>query len=261
MLNVINILLPFLFLIFIIAIVTFFIVFKHKPLHLLLLIFKDIYTHIKNKKNEENQVFPFYGFWLYCGLGGSGKTLSMVQKISELKEKYPKLWVVTNFTTVLADERLNSWEDLINIENPHGSEYGVLFAFDEIHLTLNSDNYRKRPEQLLEYISQQRKLRKLILGSSQVFMRVDKVLREQSNLVIDCRTYFKRWNFQRAYRTEDYLINGELRDKGSRKRDTVWKKNFIATDKIRSLYDTYEVMKPLIKKDNEENVISLKATK
>lgn len=253
--------LPVILFISFIAVLMFFSLYRTKPLHLLFLILKDLVKNIRNK-NKIDDIFPHYGFHLYCGLGGSGKTLAMVNRINELKKEYPKLYIVTNFTTSLADETLTSWEDLVNIENPLGEQYGVLFAFDEIHLTLGSDNFRKRPEQLLEYISQQRKLRKLILGSSQVFMRVDKVLREQSNLVIDCKTYFGRWNFQRAYRTEDYLLNGELRDKGSRNRDTVFKKNFIATDEIRNLYDTYEVMKPLIKRDKDnEKVISLKATK
>lgn len=241
--------------IFVIFIVIFFSIFKTKPFHYLYWSIKDSISSYKNKNLEKE--FNLYGLNLYCGLGGSGKTLAMVERIKTLKEEFPNLYVVTNFTTSLSDRKMNDWHDLIEIENPKGQQYGVLFAFDEMHLTLSSDRLKNNPDGLLEYISQQRKLKKLILGSTQVFTRTHKILREQSNLVIDCKMIGTRWSFQNAYKTEDYLLNGELRDSGHKKRDTVWKRNFIATDKLRNLYDTHEVMKPLLKKEN--NIKEIKA--
>ncbi len=229
--------------------IIFFATFKTKPFYFLYLSIKDIIKKSKNRSKEKE--FDLYGLWLFCGLGGSGKTLAMVEKIKSLKEEYSNLYVVTNFTTDLADRKMTDWHDLIEIENPKGQQYGVLFAFDEMHLTLSSDRLKNNPEGLLEYISQQRKLKKLILGSTQVFTRTHKILREQSNLVIDCKMFCNRWSFQNAYKTEDYLLNGELRDSGNRKRQTVWKRNFIATDELFKLYDTHEVMKPLIKKQDK----------
>lgn len=238
-------------------IVLFIFIFREKLFKFIYLKCKDIFKHIKNRTYEKK--FEHYGFRLYCGLGGAGKTLAIIQQLQEFKKDYPKLYICTNFDTPLADKYISSWQDLIDIENPNGTEFGVVFAFDEIHLTFNSTNYKDRPEQLLEYISQQRKMHKLILGSAQVFNRVDKILREQSNIVIDCNTIAGRWNFQRAYRTEDYLLNGDIKDNGIRKRDTLWKKNFIATDKIFNLYDTYQILKPLIQK-NEKGVYLLKTS-
>lgn len=229
---------------------TFF--FGYRPYLAIALAISDTFKKIKeNKKNPHERYFNNYGFWLYCGLGGTGKTLSIVKKLLEYRQKYPKLWIVTNFECKLADQKLNSWKDLIEIENPNGIEYGVVFAFDEIHLTLNSQNFKSRPDDLLEYISQQRKLHKQILGSAQVFTRVDKVLREQTNMVVECKNLFGRWVFNKGFTTEDYLINAELKDQGTRKRPRAFRFDFIATKSLYDLYDTFEIMKPLMKEKSK----------
>lgn len=245
-----------LFLFLSISFICFTFFFGAKPYIFLYLTFRDLLKKIKyNIKHKEEKKFNKYGFHIYCGLGGKGKTLSIVKQLEEYREQYPKLWIVTNFKCQLADQHLNSWEDLVNIENPNGIEYGVVFAFDEIHLTLNSDSFKSRPDDLLEYISQQRKLRKQILASAQVFNRVDKVLREQTNLVIECNNLFGRWVFNKAFLTEEYLLNAELKDNGIRKRQRAWRKNFIATDSLYKLYDTHEVMKPLFKNKSKSEIL------
>ena len=253
--SVFSLFIPFLKFGIFIGVVWLHIAFGFKPYIATYLIITDLIKRIRyNIKNKNDRKFDKYGFHLYCGLGGSGKTLSIVNQLREYREKYPKLCIATNFNCELADKKIEKWQDLIEIENPYGQEYGVVFAFDEIHLTLNSQSFKSRPDSLLEYISQQRKLRKQILASSQVFTRVDKILREQTNLVIECSNIFGRWVFLKAFDTEEYLINAELKDNGIKKRRRRWRKNFIATNKIFSLYDTHEVMKPLLKEKTEEEL-------
>lgn len=239
------------YLVFLFLSITFFfftLYFGLKPYKFLYLTLKDLIKKIKyNIKHKGDREFNKYGFHLYCGLGGKGKTLSIVKQLEEYRKQYPKLWIVTNFKCELANQHMDSWQDLVEIENPNGIQYGVVFAFDEIHLTLNSDSFKSRPDDLLEYISQQRKLRKQILASAQVFTRVDKILREQTNVVIECNNLFGRWVFNKAFLTEEYLVNAELKDNGIRRRQRAWRKNFIATDSLYKLYDTHEVMKPLFK--------------
>ena len=62
-------------------------------------------------------VFRGYGFWVFCGLGGSGKTLSLVNYLMLMKEKYPSVKILTNFYCEVADGRINSWHDLIDTTN------------------------------------------------------------------------------------------------------------------------------------------------
>lgn len=123
--------------------------------------------------------------------------------------------------------------------------HGVIFGFDEIHLTFESTSWQDAPDALLDYISQQRKLHKQIIASSQVFTRINKKLREQTNYVIECRCLFGRVVSQRFYRTPEYITNGEKFDKGARKRRVKKRYCFVAKDEIRRKYNTEEIMKDL----------------
>lgn len=238
---------------------------RFKPLIMLYLVVKDIILMDKRQ-------FRGYGFWLYCGLGGSGKTLSMVEYLTRVHKKYPKLKIYTNFRYKYADGIISSWQDIIDLENyelvpiskadyesmlsrneieetvVNDGEYyrkkhnGIIFGFDEIHLTFASQKWADCPDNMLEYISQQRKLHKQIVSSSQVFTRIDKKLREQTNFVIECKSLGGRWIFNRFFHTSDYLANDEKGDSGVRQRKRAKRYSFIAYDSLRQLYDTMQVM-------------------
>lgn len=123
---------------------------------------------------------------------------------------------------------------------------GVIFGFDEIQLTFESTKWEDAPSNLLDYISQQRKLHKQIVSTSQVFTRVDKKLREQTNSVIECKSYlFGRLFTNKYYITQEYISNGEKLNAGSRKRRCLKRDVFVGYDKIREKYNTEEIMKEL----------------
>lgn len=252
---------------------------------------------LKDILHRDKKVFNGYGFWCFCGLGGSGKTISMVNYLSKIKQKYPKVKILTNFSFNEADGKINSWRDLLNTFNIHIEEitekeyknfkkykvyseekgelfmeilnqelkffvvrnHGVIFGFDEIHLTFESTKWEDAPSNLLDYISQQRKLHKFILASSQVFTRIDKKLREQTNYVIECKSYLRgRLVTNRYYDTPTYISNGEKLDKGTRKRRPRKRDVFVAIDSIRSKYNTEEIMKDLsLGKSNSSRLIDL----
>lgn len=227
----------------------------------------------------DKTVFRGYGFWGFVGLGGSGKTLSIVDYLIIMREKYPKVKILTNFECSVDNGKILSWRDLLEIENKEiveisESEYykfkkwkrkniwieiidgelfffeeknnGVIFGFDEIHLTFESTKWEDAPDNLLDYISQQRKLHKQIVASSQVFTRINKKLREQTNYVIECKSFLMgRLVVNKYYNTAEYIANDEKFDKGSRKRKTVKCEVFIAYDEIREKYNTEEIMKDL----------------
>lgn len=249
------------------------------------LFIKDFIT--MNKKE-----FRGYGFHIFCGLGGSGKTISIVNYLLAMKQKYSKLKIYTNFFFPAGDGIIKNWKDLIEITNyeeieilkeeyeklkkykpnKEGKEFyikdekffkiinhGVLFGFDEIHMTLNSDKWKDRPDDLLYYISQQRKMHKQIVASSQVFTRIDKILREQTNFVVECNSFLLgRLVVNRYYHTEEYIANDEKKDKGNKKRKVAKYNIFIAKDFIRNSYDTEEIMKDLkLGKSKEKQLVDL----
>lgn len=242
-------------------------------------------------------VFRGYGFWCYCGLGGSGKTLSMVNQLIKIKKKYPDVKIITNFNFKYADGKIETWRDLLNASNfktfsisekkyrkylkyniykpselwlevdesddgdfelnfKVRKNCGVVFGFDEIHLTFESTRWQDAPCNVLDYISQQRKLHKQILSSSQVFTRIDKKLREQTNFVIECCSLFLgRLIINKKYRTTEYIANDEKMDKGTRKRKVKSRMSYIAYDRIRNAYDTHQIMKDLNEGKNETQIV------
>ncbi len=154
---------------------------------------KDTFKTIRKRLKGEEVPFNMYGLYLYNGLGGRGKTISMVKRAQEVKSRFPKVLICANFHTEVADRFFDCWEDILNVENidENGVNQGVLFLFDEMHLTLNSQSWKDAPDELLEYISLQRHLHKCIWGGgSGVEKGVQKIIREQVNYIIDCKAYF-----------------------------------------------------------------------
>lgn len=209
---------------------------------------KDNIIKSFTRKRGEIPVFNMYGVHIFSGRVGCGKTISMVRRAQHIKRQFPNVKIYANFSTPIADGYINSWEDIVKIENfdKDGINQGVLFLFDEIHLTFNSQGWRNAPDNLLEYISLQRHLHKCIFGASQVWSRVNKIIKEQTDYVIECKSYFNaRLIVNKCYTNEDYQINGTQKDSGQRKRPVVYKDTFTATDKLRGLYDTDEIIKGL----------------
>ena len=93
--------------------------------------------------------------------------------------------------------------------------------------------------------------------------RCTKIIREQVNYIIDCKAYFNsRLIVNKCYTKENYLINGEQGSAGTRKRPKEWKETFCATDELRSLYDTEEIVKGLkIGRTSEQEKIASRILK
>ena len=179
--------------------------------------------------------FAQYGCSIYCGRQGDGKTMAITEYLERMRRKYPKCLILTNFGFVNEDAGIDDWQDLLLIRN---CTDGVIFAIDEIQNEYNSTQWQSFPESLLREITQQRKQRVKIILSSQVYSRVVKQLREQCFEVIECRTLLGRWVFLRAYDAEDYnavVDRPEVKQKLRR----VWRYNFLQTNELRGLYDSY----------------------
>lgn len=197
---------------------------------------KDIKRSVKLKKSGVRPFSP-YGLKMFCGRQGSGKTVGMVWYLDQIRKKYPKCHIYTNFDYAYQTKPLESLLDLLNLRN---GEDGVVFALDEIQNEFSSAVSKDFPESLLSEITQQRKQKVCILASSQVFTRVAKPLREQCYEVIECRTFFGRWTRLKSYDGDDYCsiidsYNAEKKFKLPKK----WVQSFIQTDDLRDSYDTY----------------------
>lgn len=170
-----------------------------------------------------------FGTCVFCGAQGEGKTLSAVQYVLKLLEMYPRCILVTNIgiksrpynatveysddgtayirhksgrlineSTIMLDSLYHDFEPITieyqgldMLKSVNNGKLGVIFLIDEIHLELNSLESKNIDIDVMVEISQQRKQKKHIVGTSQIFMRMAKPLREQIYDIIICKNYFQ----------------------------------------------------------------------
>lgn len=182
--------------------------------------------------------FPFYGTQVFCGLQGSGKTISMVKTLLDLKSRYPECKVVTNLnlSVPFEYELFGSSEELADLlTRCNNGQKGVIYAIDEIHTYFNSLDSKSIPMYVFTEISQQRKQRKLIIGTSQLFLRMAKPLREQCDTLIMCECFLGKFNRMTVYKgatlNEDFgKVYGDVVKTG-------W---FMQTRVLRNSFDTFQ---------------------
>lgn len=198
-----------------------------------------LYIDLCRRKTKK---FTAYGFTIFVGRQGGGKTISMVQYLNNIHLKYPKCLIVTNFKYKYADRNMTDWRDFFDVRN--GLD-GVVFAIDEIHSEYSSDSWKDFPETLLSEISQQRKQHIKIVCTSQVYKRIAKPIRDQAFTIVTCHTYFKRLVRTKEYDAaeyDDHIGGGYTLSKGIKALSKKW---YVQSDYLRKSYDTYEKIKRL----------------
>lgn len=143
---------------------------------------------------EEPTYFYPDGIWIFTGAQGSGKTLSAVQCLQTMHKRYPLAKVCSNMTVHGVDDVIpfERYEQLSELDN--GVE-GVIFLIDEIHVLWNSLESRDIPITEMAVFCQMRKARRIIIGTSQVYNRIAKPIREQLKYVIQCQNFFNCFQY------------------------------------------------------------------
>ena len=149
----------------------------------------DSVEYKRSFKAAHPEYFDPDGLLIFTGVQGSGKTLSAVQYCRKVIDRYPDCIFCTNVDIkdlppckeVIPYDGLNC---LMNLENGYA---GVLYLIDEIHLEFNSLESKNISIEEMTEFAQQRKQRKHIVGTSQLFMRVAKPLREQVKRIVLCQ--------------------------------------------------------------------------
>lgn len=129
------------------------------------------------------------GIWVFTGPQGSGKTLSAVKCLKEMIKQYPKVKVVSNILIKGLDVDVIPFEDYSQLSNMSNGVNGIIFLLDEIHVLCNSLESKDIPISEMACFCQMRKDRRVIIGTSQVYSRVAKPIREQLQYVIDCKNF------------------------------------------------------------------------
>lgn len=149
----------------------------------------------------------------------NGETKTDIEKIKDVK-------------VVVAYDGIDCIKNLSN-----GIE-GVMYLIDEIHLEFNSLESKNIPIEIMVEVSQQRKQRKHIVGTSQVYMRLAKPLREQIDTVVICKNYL-------SCVQRNIVIDGKtaVEENGKLHADVIRKYFWFHRPELYDSYDTFAKMK------------------
>jgi len=183
---------------------------------------------------------------MYVGLPGTGKTVSMVEYLIKLRANFPDIKIFTNFGFKYEDGEINSLDDFSKINNPGG----VVFAVDEVQLSFQSRKFNTFPAEMIFLLTQNRKFKKHFVCTAQLFEHVDKIFRDLTNEVVQCRNLGKRWFFQKAYITLDY--KSKYNPDSDNLPFVSWRYSFVANSFIFDAFDTFKIVESFEREREED---------
>lgn len=142
--------------------------------------------------DKDPEFFKYQGLVIFEGRQGSGKTMSMVEYIKRMSKEFPLAKVTTNFGLINQNKELKDWRMLIDYKN---GKQGVIVGMDELQNWFSSNDSKNFPGEMLGVITQNRKNRRIILGTSQNFYLLAKAIRSQATEVRRCTTLFRLYNY------------------------------------------------------------------
>lgn len=188
--------------------------------------------------DRDPEFFRHQGCIIFTGRQGAGKSIGMVEYAMRMQEEYPLAKCISNIAYKYQDDELKHWRQLINYKN---GKRGLICIMDELQNWFSSNQSKNFPPEMLSVITQNRKNRRIILGTSQSFHLLAKSIRSQATEVRECTTIFGAITFVK--RKEPILdASGDVVE---------WKNRgfyfFVHNDKLRNAYDTWQVTKSLSK--------------
>lgn len=225
---------------------------------------------VLNYRNEFRRIHPEYfdpdGILVFCGAQGQGKTISAVSYVLNLIRQYPRVVVCSNVSLQDQDDFIfvtcndlehglvqqwlgeretgkrvvifipyDSYKRLQEVRNGYG---GVIFLIDEMHLEFNSLESKDMDSSIFYTVSQQRKQRIHIVGTSQVFSRLAKPFREQFKYAVLCRCLFHVFQINKVVDA----LNATEKD-GHVSAPSVRSFFWFHTSKLYESYDTLQLIK------------------
>lgn len=129
------------------------------------------------------------------------------------------------------DGEINHWKELVQNDN---GIYGQVEVLDEIQTWFSSLQSKDFPPEMITEISQQRKQRKMIIGTAQVFSRIAKPIREQTTFVYLPVTMFGCFTWVRVSKPRYWD------DEKQTFKHYIKHYFFIHTKEVRDAFDTYK---------------------
>lgn len=181
---------------------------------------------------------------------GDGKTLSMVQHALQVKKEFPECEVFSNvkLNVKFKYNYYQSIEGLRKALNFCNGQKGVLILIDEAHLYMGKKT--GIPLDFLTTISQQRKDRRRILMTSQIWESLDVDTRKQVKDIVSCNMIFSNFfpiQVNKWYIGKTLKYNKQTNDYEAELDHT---EVFHHNNNLYSTYDTFQKITP---QDTNEN--------
>lgn len=195
--------------------------------------------------------FPYQGLIIFEGRQGNGKTISAIQCARQMQKEYLKAKCITNLNYVYEDDELNHWSKLIDYKN---GIFGVIAVLDETQNWFSSNQSKNFPPEMLQVITQNRKNRRVILGTAQNFYLLAKAIRSQTTEIRRCTTFFGCLTLVRKF---EPILNSEGNVEEFKKRGLYF---YVHDKELRDSYDTYHVINSLKESGFKDNADMLNQT-
>lgn len=231
---------------------------------------RDFVNYIKHKGWN---VCPVGALDIYCGYFGSGKTLSLVHKVVELYERYndklvwcsrrhkfvtQKIVVLSNVDLAIPYVKLVSLAQVVNMtkitpkmDDERDTLTVTIVAMDELSVQMNSRSFKENfNAYFLNTLLCCRHYHISFYGSAQRFQHVDKLMRDVTHTVLQCKKLwrFQLWSSYDAWELEN-ATNAEMIKP---LRSGLW----FVLDKDYNAYDTLAVVDNLRKKVEDGDLLS-----
>lgn len=192
--------------------------------------------YVRDLFNRKPDFFQPQGLIVFTGRQGYGKSAAMMQYATDLIDQYPLAKCLSNTAFKYQTKSLRHWKQLVDYKN--GSK-GVIVIMDELQNWFSSNQSRNFPPEMLSVITQNRKNRRVILGTAQNFYLLAKPIRSQCTEIRQCMTFAGVVTV--VMRCEPIVDNdGDVKE--MKYRGMYF---FVHSPRLRESYDTYAVIDSL----------------
>lgn len=182
-----------------------------------------------------------FGVYCFTGKQGSGKTYSLtkyIKKHHDGKKIYSNL-----FIKGIKYEKITSVQHLLSLRN----EEKLFIIFDEIFTLLNDKTIpRDIRDDLMEFLSQQRKMKNILMTTAQEWLNIPIEFRRFVRVQVECRTKpLGRWGgllmeeYFDAYEMKWSQLDNEYVAPRIRKKYSKYERKYMES------YDTYQRIRRL----------------
>ena len=197
----------------------------------------DYNSFFQKYQRPPKHQFPV-GMMVYKGLQGSGKSLSETKDTFEIKASFPNCKVFSNMLLYGINYTfIKDVKDLREALSFKNGANGVLIVLDEAQNIFNKKN--GVPLEVMAQFCQNRKNRRLILMTTQIWEDLDVMLRKQIKTVVNCRCVLGKIQVNTYHDGENLTYDKIKGEYTAPKRFT---KIFKHNQKYYDRYDTYEVV-------------------